>query len=182
MTNGVVKVSANIRRNMFAVRKFFALQAVVWLELPGRYAPLTRPKLNATVMSFLHDLSQVSHHQQTEREFKSELACNETPVATPWDEVGEATDAETAAIISKDFLVYKDFITEEEENSLFDEVEPYLKRLKYEENHWDDVSVFTILFQAFIQRNENESNAVIILSHKNYAFTSAVCVCIVSYC
>lgn len=140
---------------MFALRKFFTLPAVFGRDLPGKSSPLTKPKLNAAaVSSLLHDLSQVLQ-QQTVGDFKSERAFNETPrlptpVPAPWDEVGEATDAETAAIISKDFLVYKDFITEEEEKSLFDEVEPYLKRLKYEENHWDDVSVFTILLEAFI--------------------------------
>lgn len=139
---------------MFALRKFFTLPAVFGRELPGK-SLLAKPKLNAAaVNSLLHDLSQVLQ-QQTVGDFKSERAFNETPglpspVPAPWDEVGEATDAETADIISKDLLVYKDFITEEEEKSLFDEVEPYLKRLKYEENHWDDVSVFTILFEAFI--------------------------------
>ena len=58
----------------------------------------------------------------------------------PWDRVGEATDLETAKIVQQDFKVYENFITEAEEKSLLDEVEPYLKRLKYEVDHWDDVS------------------------------------------
>lgn len=39
-------------------------------------------------------------------------------------------------------LVYEDFLTESEEKTLLDEIEPYLKRLRYEFDHWDDVSNF----------------------------------------
>ncbi|KAI1720122.1 hypothetical protein DdX_05495 [Ditylenchus destructor] len=34
--------------------------------------------------------------------------------------------------------VMPNFITEAEEQQLLNEIEPYLKRLKYEESHWDD--------------------------------------------
>lgn len=40
--------------------------------------------------------------------------------------------------------VFPDFITPEEEDSIFKEVEPYMKRLRYEFSHWDDVSITTI--------------------------------------
>ena len=49
-------------------------------------------------------------------------------------------DKPTKDIILQDMLIYNDFITEEEEESLFNEVEPYLKRMRYEYNHWDNVS------------------------------------------
>lgn len=38
--------------------------------------------------------------------------------------------------------VHKDFITDAEEKSILDEIEPYLKRMRYEFDHWDDVSRF----------------------------------------
>lgn len=38
----------------------------------------------------------------------------------------------------KDFHLIENFITAEEENSLLQEVEPYLKRQRYERDHWDD--------------------------------------------
>ncbi|XP_037931647.1 alpha-ketoglutarate-dependent dioxygenase alkB homolog 7, mitochondrial-like [Teleopsis dalmanni] len=38
----------------------------------------------------------------------------------------------------KDLRIIKDFITEEEESKLFEEIEPYMKRLHYEFDHWDD--------------------------------------------
>ena len=58
---------------------------------------------------------------------------------TPPEFVLEASDTETADILKGNIAVYQDFVTEEEENSLFDEVEPHLKRLRYEKDHWDDV-------------------------------------------
>ena len=36
-------------------------------------------------------------------------------------------------------VIYKDFISADEENSIFQEIEPYLKRMHYEFDHWDDV-------------------------------------------
>lgn len=39
-----------------------------------------------------------------------------------------------------DMRVLVDFITEEEESKLLEEIEPYMKRLRYEFDHWDDVS------------------------------------------
>lgn len=34
--------------------------------------------------------------------------------------------------------VLEDFISEEEEQTLLQEIEPYLKRMRYEFDHWDD--------------------------------------------
>lgn len=36
--------------------------------------------------------------------------------------------------------VHNDFLSETEEKSILDEIEPYMKRLRYEFDHWDDVS------------------------------------------
>lgn len=36
--------------------------------------------------------------------------------------------------------IFPDFISPEEEKSFVAELEPYLKRLRYESSHWDDVS------------------------------------------
>lgn len=52
-----------------------------------------------------------------------------------------ATDPETEAILAEDMLVFPDFLSEEEEQSLLNEVEPYMKRLRYEFDHWDNVSI-----------------------------------------
>lgn len=42
--------------------------------------------------------------------------------------------------VTADAIVKPDFITEPEEATLMKEVEPHMKRLKYEKEHWDDVS------------------------------------------
>ena len=63
----------------------------------------------------------------------------EKVMQTPPEFVLEASDTETADVLKGNIAVYQDFVTEEEENSLFDEVEPHLKRLRYEKDHWDDV-------------------------------------------
>lgn len=39
----------------------------------------------------------------------------------------------------KTMKIYPDFINKDEEESLFQEVEPYMKKLRYEFDHWDDV-------------------------------------------
>jgi len=67
----------------------------------------------------------------------------------PWHKVVCASDAVAEKHVSEGVRVYEDFISEDEEKCLFNEVEPYLRRLKYEHDHWDDVSNFT-RFQADI--------------------------------
>lgn len=38
----------------------------------------------------------------------------------------------------KDMIVIGNFISPEDEQSLLGEIEPYLKRMRYERDHWDD--------------------------------------------
>ena len=52
----------------------------------------------------------------------------------------ECDDPEIAAIFESDLLVKEDFISPEEEASLLNEIEPYMKKLRYEYDHWDDVN------------------------------------------
>lgn len=42
--------------------------------------------------------------------------------------------------ILNDFIVIPNFVSEGEEQALIEEVDPYMKRLKYEFDHWDDVT------------------------------------------
>lgn len=43
--------------------------------------------------------------------------------------------------LASTMTIHNDFISEAEEQSLIDEVEPYMSNLKYEFDHWDDVSL-----------------------------------------
>ena len=52
------------------------------------------------------------------------------------------SDEHIKNVIQQDMLIYNDFLSKEEEESLLKEVEPYLKRMRYEYNHWDNVSSF----------------------------------------
>lgn len=52
----------------------------------------------------------------------------------------ECKDDELKQIFEKDLIIKEDFISEEEEASLLNEIEPYMKRLRYEYDHWDEVS------------------------------------------
>ena len=63
-----------------------------------------------------------------------------TQLPAPWNRVICASDPVAEKHVSESFHVYEDFISEDEERYLVTEVEPYLKRLKYEHDHWDDVS------------------------------------------
>ena len=44
--------------------------------------------------------------------------------------------------LAKCLMIINDFITKEEEASLVQEIEPYMKKLRYEYDHWDDVSIY----------------------------------------
>ena len=56
----------------------------------------------------------------------------------------ECNDPELAAIFEKDLIVKENFISVDEEVSLLNEIEPYMKKLRYEYDHWDDVLYSTI--------------------------------------
>ncbi|OWF42119.1 alpha-ketoglutarate-dependent dioxygenase alkB homolog 7, mitochondrial-like [Mizuhopecten yessoensis] len=47
------------------------------------------------------------------------------------------SDSQTANELGPVMLVYQNFISPEEEEQLFNEIEPYMKRLRYEYDHWD---------------------------------------------
>ena len=48
--------------------------------------------------------------------------------------------------LSENMLIFEDFITEQEETALMNEIEPYMRRLRYEHDHWDDVSISQNLY------------------------------------
>lgn len=53
-------------------------------------------------------------------------------------------------LVDGNLEVRDDFISKEEESLLLKEVEPYLKRQKYQYDHWDDVS--TLALQIYLLR------------------------------
>ena len=78
-------------------------------------------------------------------------SASDTVTAEQWQHYLTATDAETEGILGKDMLVYPNFLSEAEEQSLLSEVEPYMKRLRYEFDHWDNVREFMwCIFQFWV--------------------------------
>ena len=63
-----------------------------------------------------------------------------TFVKTTLPEMIETNDEEVSNIMSKFMIVKYDFLSEAEENCLLNEIEPYMKKLRYEFDHWDNVN------------------------------------------
>lgn len=65
----------------------------------------------------------------------------------------ESQDAELKSIFAKDLILIEDFISKEEEESLLSEIEPYMKKLRYEYDHWDDVKTQELLLVYIYKLN-----------------------------
>lgn len=83
-------------------------------------------------------ITQTSHQQRSNSELGKKLGtdCN-SQFVIPHYLYG--TNMDVLSIIARDMTVLEDFISEKEEVSFLEELEPYMKRLRYEFNHWDDV-------------------------------------------
>jgi hypothetical protein len=62
-----------------------------------------------------------------------------THLNTTSDEIFEASDRATYQTLKKFMVVRNDFLSETDEKNLLDEVDPYMQRLRYEFDHWDNV-------------------------------------------
>lgn len=49
-------------------------------------------------------------------------------------------DSDQMKNVADSMIIYNNFLSVEEEESVFAEIQPYIKRLRYEFDHWDDVS------------------------------------------
>ncbi|XP_064606836.1 alpha-ketoglutarate-dependent dioxygenase alkB homolog 7, mitochondrial-like [Liolophura sinensis] len=83
----------------------------------------------------------------------------------------EASDSNTEEILSKDMLVHKDFISEEEEHHLLEEMIPYLSRLRYEYAHWDNAIHG---YRETERKHWTARNKVILERVKQFAFPPTV--------
>lgn len=62
----------------------------------------------------------------------------------------ETSDPIVLETMKKFMIVKEDFLSESEENSLLSEVQPYMKRLRYEFDHWDNVIYFFFKANFFV--------------------------------
>ncbi|KAK6737900.1 hypothetical protein RB195_020164 [Necator americanus] len=74
---------------------------------------------------------------------------------------------ELRAAVATSCRVTPSFITEAEENELLREVEPHMKRLRYEKNHWDDA---IHLYREREQRKWSPANEIVIQRIRNVRF------------
>ncbi|KAL0818647.1 hypothetical protein ABMA28_009070 [Loxostege sticticalis] len=73
------------------------------------------------------------------------------------------------ARVTRDMQVLPDFVTEEEEASLLAELEPVLKRMRYEFDHWDNAIQG---FRETERSNWNEANSKVLARVRDVAFAS----------
>ena len=55
-------------------------------------------------------------------------------------------------LVSGNLEIRENYVSEEEEGLLLKEVEPYLKRQKYQYDHWDDVSIIVFCLSSPIPK------------------------------
>jgi alkylated DNA repair protein alkB family protein 7 len=79
----------------------------------------------------------------------------------------DASDKDLYDILARDMTVKTEFISEEEENSLLNEVEKYISRLRYKFDHWDNAIHG---FRETENKSWNENNAKIIKRVQSLAF------------
>nr|CAD7449696.1 unnamed protein product [Timema bartmani] len=93
-------------------------------------------------------------------------------IKTNWDSYmsfSETIDNPTKEQVIQNMLVIENFLSEEEELSLFKEVEPYMDKLHYEFDHWDDA------IHGFRETERlmwNENNMKILQKVREVAFPS----------
>ncbi|XP_074041878.1 alpha-ketoglutarate-dependent dioxygenase alkB homolog 7, mitochondrial isoform X2 [Leptinotarsa decemlineata] len=74
---------------------------------------------------------------------------------------------ERALELVSGMTVHKDFLSEDEEKSILNEIEPYMKRLRYEFDHWDDAIHG---YRETERLNWNDDNTKIINRVRSIAF------------
>lgn len=72
-------------------------------------------------------------------------------------------------LIEKHVTVTRDFVTQEEEIELLREIEPHMKRLRYEKSHWDDA---IHLYREREQRKWSHANEEVIKRIRESSFPS----------
>jgi len=79
----------------------------------------------------------------------------------------DSNDSEVLKLMESSMIIKEDFLSVDEEKSLLEEVEPYMKKLRYEFDHWDDA----IHGYRETERLEwNEANKKILNRVKDCAF------------
>lgn len=79
----------------------------------------------------------------------------------------ETSDPGVLETMEKFMIVKEDFLSESDETNLLNEVQPYMKRLRYEFDHWDNAIHG---YRETERKTWNENNQVILNRVKSFAF------------
>lgn len=82
-----------------------------------------------------------------------------------------SSDPVTYNELSQNFVVYENFVTEEEEESLMEEIQSFVKRLRYEYDHWDNAIHG---YREVERRNWSEENQPVLQRVRDVAFPKGV--------
>ena len=104
-----------------------------------RCCRIIKKTLNTTTHPFIeHNYSRCSRFLALRRQSST------APSVTVQSYI-HATDDKALNDIQNSFSIIPDFISEDEETVLYEEVQRYLKKLRYEFDHWDNVSTMYVL-------------------------------------
>lgn len=96
------------------------------------------------IKSFLGNVNLGSHTRTFSSNCENEM---KTSIAAPFYMMcSKNIHAEECQTLFKDMVVFENFLSESEEKTIFDEIEPYMSRLHYEYDHWDNVSYIFLTF------------------------------------
>ncbi len=65
--------------------------------------------------------------------------CFSSKILQSSNQIFETDDLQVLDMLSKYMIVKEDFLSESDEINLLNEIEPYMKKLRYEFDHWDNV-------------------------------------------
>lgn len=99
------------------------------------------------------------------------LRCVSTgPFSAPDETLIVGSSWELVQKLGSQVQVRTGFITEEEEQALLRELDPGLKKKRYEFDHWDDVSLkkLTAWFSSMISRTSREGRMLLLMLRSSY--------------
>lgn len=123
--------------------------------------------LSSNVMKHC-DLKFCSSSTQTDGNQDTDLVSNNSNlISSLQNPFLVASDHQTVEQLEAGLILIPDFINEEEEENLFAEVNPYLRKLRYEKSHWDDAIHD---YRETEKREWNENNSSVIQRLRAVAF------------
>lgn len=103
--------------------------------------------LSARVLTYLENIPRILHKNcvfnrqcSSSKQLQSSKSDHSSSLVPDYLYFHDNFDLTLKSLVIKDMAVVENFLSGEEENSILKEIEPYLKRLRYEFDHWDDVS------------------------------------------